>query len=131
MPVISGIYVKDFPAYGGVISNDTILVVAETGNPIAYRTTLAALLTSQGIGKTTLATTSGVTITITWQTDIVPGDTRTYAQKHGNAIGAITGTYDDSGVQRPYNPDWSYTLTGANINILTLTTLFTGKLTII
>lgn len=92
---------------------------------------LADLIAGVSTFKTTIPTVSGIDSTINWQTDLVPDDTRTYAEKHGNAIGAITGIYDDAGVQRPYNPDWSYTLTGSNINVLTLTTLFTGKLTII
>lgn len=42
MPVV-GIYTKDFPLYGSTITDSTIIVVAETGNPITYRTTVGTL----------------------------------------------------------------------------------------
>jgi len=42
MPVV-GIYTKDFPIFPGTLSDSTIIVVAETGNEVTYRSTLGAL----------------------------------------------------------------------------------------
>lgn len=69
--------------------------------------------------------------TINWQTDIVPGQTKTYAQVFGNHIFDVKAILNDSGTIRPYTPDWSYTKTGANINVFTLNAVFEGELTFI
>lgn len=42
MPVV-GIYTKDFPALGRALVDTDIIVVAETGNAITYRSTVGAL----------------------------------------------------------------------------------------
>jgi len=42
MPVV-GIYTKDFPAFSGTLADTTLIVVAETGNAVTYRTTIGAL----------------------------------------------------------------------------------------
>jgi hypothetical protein len=70
-------------------------------------------------------------LTINWQTDIAPGSTKTYAQVFGNHIFDVKGVWNNSGVMTPYTPDWSYTKTGSNINIVTLNAIFEGELTFI
>jgi len=42
MPVV-GIYTKDFPIFPGTLSDSTIIVVAETGNAVTYRSTIGGL----------------------------------------------------------------------------------------
>lgn len=42
MPIV-GIYTKDFPIFPGTLSDSTIIVVAETGNQVTYRSTIGAL----------------------------------------------------------------------------------------
>lgn len=69
--------------------------------------------------------------TIAWQTDIVAGTTKTYAQIFGNHIFDVKGVWNDGGVMKPYTPDWSFTKTGSNINIVTLNAVFAGELTFI
>ncbi|MCX3264821.1 hypothetical protein [Pedobacter agri] len=80
--------------------------------------------------KTTIQ--SNADFSINWQTDIVPNDGRTYAQKHGNNIGSITGIYDaGNGVMTPFTPNFTYTVNGTGgINIITFTEVF-GPVTII
>lgn len=69
--------------------------------------------------------------TITWQTDIVPGQMKTYAQIYGNHIFDVKAIWNDGGTIRPYTPDWSYTKMGSNINVFTLNAVFEGELTFI
>lgn len=54
MPVV-GIYTIDFPAYSGTLDDSTIIVVAETGNNVTYRTTIGAL---RGVLNDTISFTS-------------------------------------------------------------------------
>lgn len=69
--------------------------------------------------------------TINWQTELVSGTTKTYAQVFGNHIFDVKGVMDDGGTMRPYTPDWSFTKTGSNINVFTLNAVFEGELTFI
>lgn len=87
-----------------------------------------------GNPKTTIPYT-GDSVTINWQTDVAPGetgDTRTYAEKHGNKIGSIAGIYDaGAGVMTPFTPNFTYTINGTGgIDIITFTEVF-GPVTII
>ncbi|MBO9671972.1 MAG: hypothetical protein J7577_00900 [Sphingobacteriaceae bacterium] len=72
---------------------------------------------------------------IDWQNESAPNDpeNRTYAQKHGNSIGRIEGHQDiGSGTMLGYSPNYTYTLNGdGTINLLKITDLFAGTITII
>lgn len=46
MPVIDGIYTKDFPDLGRALLGTDIIVIAEAGNPITYKSTVSALITA-------------------------------------------------------------------------------------
>jgi hypothetical protein len=54
MPVV-GIYTKDFPIFPGTLSDSTIIVVAETGNAVTYRSTLGALRGQYVVSNNTTA----------------------------------------------------------------------------
>jgi hypothetical protein len=73
-----------------------------------------------------------VNFSINWQTDLVPNSAITYAQKHGNNIGAITGVFDaGGGVMTPYSPNYTYTANlDGSINVISFTEVF-GTVTII
>jgi hypothetical protein len=68
---------------------------------------------------------------INWQTDVIPGDVLTYAQKHGNHIASLEGSYVDGGVIRGYKPNYNYTLVNGVIQVLNITEVFPGTITII
>lgn len=93
-------------------------------------------LTAHGLGtvflliKTALAVPGG-DVVIDWQTEIVPGDTRTFLAKHGSDLARIEGAYLDGGVMRGYTPNYSYTIVNGKIGVLTITEVFEGQLTII
>lgn len=90
------------------------------------------LAISSGASKTTLNVNAG--FDIDWQNGLVPGDpfNRNYAEKHGNSIANIQGHQNVDGTMTPYSPEYTYTLNGdGTINILTLTTVFAGTITII
>jgi hypothetical protein len=45
MPVINGVYLKDFPALPGAVADANIIPIAISGNQIAYRTTVSGIVT--------------------------------------------------------------------------------------
>jgi hypothetical protein len=45
MPVINGVYLKDFTALPGAVADANIIPIAISGNPIAYRTTVSGIVT--------------------------------------------------------------------------------------
>ena len=45
MPVINGVYLKDFPALPSSVADANIIPIAISGNQIAYRTTVAGIVT--------------------------------------------------------------------------------------
>ncbi|MNR05018.1 hypothetical protein D3C85_1210200 [compost metagenome] len=105
--------------------------VPATGSPFL----LSGSASSGGTGgaaKTTIAVPDGDKV-INWQTDIIPNDVVSYAQKNGNSIGRIEGHQDiGGGAMAGYNPNYTYTLNGdGTINILTITEVFAGTITII
>lgn len=118
--------------------NNTILVTyiyvpsLASGNPpyIADSNTPVVIVTGNDV-KSTITVADGPMV-INWQTDIIPDNTLTYAQKHGNSIANIQGHQDLAGIMTPYNPEYTYILNvDGTINILTLTTVFAGTITII
>ncbi|MNT80317.1 hypothetical protein D3C72_2197560 [compost metagenome] len=107
------------------------MYVTATGSPFL----LSGSASSGGTGgaaKTTIAVPDGDKV-INWQTDIIPNDVVSYAQKNGNSIGRIEGHQDiGGGAMAGYNPNYTYTLNGdGTINILTITEVFAGTITII
>ncbi|RQO79124.1 hypothetical protein DBR40_05235 [Pedobacter sp. KBW01] len=70
-------------------------------------------------------------LTINWQTELVSGTAKTYAQIFGNHIFDVKGVWNDGGVRRPYTPDWSYTKSGVNIDTVTINAVFEGEITFI
>jgi hypothetical protein len=52
MPVV-GIYTKDFPIFPGTLSDSTIIVVAETGNQVTYRSTIGGLRSQFAVANNT------------------------------------------------------------------------------
>ena len=45
MPVINGVYLKDFPGLPGAVADANIIPIAISGNQIAYRTTVSGIVT--------------------------------------------------------------------------------------
>ena len=65
MPVINGVYLKDFTALPGAVADANIIPIAISGNQIAYRTTVAGIVTDARItGKllTGLSITGGAVV---------------------------------------------------------------------
>lgn len=62
MPVINGVYLKDFPALPSSVVDANIIPIAESGNQVAYRTTVGGIVTDARVtGKvlTGLSVTGG------------------------------------------------------------------------
>lgn len=85
MPVV-GIYTKDFPAFPGTLSDSTIIVVAEAGNAVTYRSTICAL-------KSAIARTFTVALDASGEYDFTADSIREYP--------CVT-IYDSSGNTAPY-----------------------------
>ena len=49
MPVINGVYLKDFAALPGAVDDANIIPIAISGNQVAYRTTVAGIITDARI----------------------------------------------------------------------------------
>ena len=49
MPVINGVYLKDFPALPSSVADANIIPIAITGNQVAYRTTVGGIVTDARI----------------------------------------------------------------------------------
>jgi hypothetical protein len=65
MPVINGVYLKDFTALPGAVADADIIPIAITGDQIAYRTTVAGIVTDARITAkllTGLSVTGGAVI---------------------------------------------------------------------
>jgi hypothetical protein len=80
------------------------------------------------LAKTILA--ADMDFTINWQ-GLVPGETQTYAEKHGNTIGSIEGVHLDGDVMRGYRPNYNYTMINGDMQIVSITEVFPGLITII
>jgi len=123
----------------GAKPNNSVLVTyiyvpsSASGNPpyISDSNTPVIEVTGNDI-KTNITVPDGNKI-INWQTDLIPNTQVTYLSKHGNSIANIQGHYDaGGGSMTPYSPNYSYTLNNdGNINVLTLTEVFAGTITII
>jgi hypothetical protein len=106
------------------------IYVPSTGSPFLLSGSTAGGSTS--IGKTKITVQDGNKV-INWQSDIIPGDVVTYAQKHSNTIAVLQGHYDAGGGSfTPYLPNYTYTQNNdGTINQVTITELFAGTITII
>jgi hypothetical protein len=65
MPVINGIYLKDFPALPGAVQDDNIIPIAITGNQVSYRTTVSGIVTDARVTSkllTGLSVTGGAVV---------------------------------------------------------------------
>lgn len=60
MPIINGIYTKDFPALGRDLLETDIIVIAITGDAVTYRSTVSAIRDAFCVSN---ATTSELTAT--------------------------------------------------------------------
>jgi hypothetical protein len=70
MPVINGVYLKDFAALPGAVDDANIIPIAISGNQVAYRTTVSGIITDARItGK--LLTGLSVTGTAILATDTI------------------------------------------------------------
>jgi hypothetical protein len=65
MPVINGVYLKDFPALPGAVEDANIIPIAITGNQISYRTTVSGIVTDARVTSkllTGLSVTGGAVV---------------------------------------------------------------------
>jgi hypothetical protein len=65
MPVINGIYLKDFPALPGAVQDANIIPIAITGNQVSYRTTVSGIVTDARVTSkllTGLSVTGGAVV---------------------------------------------------------------------
>ena len=67
MPVINGVYLKDFTALPGAVADANIIPIAISGNQIAYRTTVAGIVTDARVTSKLLTglSVTGSTISAT------------------------------------------------------------------
>lgn len=93
-------------------------------------TKINSLLVDSDVRKTKIPITAAGNKTITWQTDIAPESTLTYAAKHGNRGITRQGYYTDGAVDRDYNPSMIVTYTGALITTIQFTEVFPGYIII-
>ena len=70
MPVVNGIYLKDFPALPSSVADANIIPIAIAGNQIAYRTTVAGIVTDARV-TSKLLTGLSVTGTAILATDTI------------------------------------------------------------
>ena len=52
MPVINGVYTKDFPALGRAPIDTDIIPIAELANQITYKTTIGEIFNAKVLGTT-------------------------------------------------------------------------------
>ena len=65
MPVINGVYLKDFTALPGAVADANIIPIAISGNQIAYRTTVSGIVTDARVTSkllTGLSVTGGAVV---------------------------------------------------------------------
>jgi len=72
MPVINGIYTRNFPVYPNTLADSTIIVVAETGNNVTYRTTYGALRALSSVSNATTSELTAAQLTAAYPAAVVP-----------------------------------------------------------
>jgi len=108
MPVIDGVYLKDFTALPGAVADANIIPIAITGDNIAYRTTVAGIVTDARITAKLL---TGLSIT---GGAVVAADTILQAfGKVQNQINGKQGTI----TLTTLNTSGAATLIGSTLNI--------------
>ncbi|WP_367867907.1 hypothetical protein [Pedobacter sp. WC2423] len=93
-------------------------------------------LNAHGIGNLSFASKSNINtpegdFIINWQTAIVPNDTKTFAQKHGNVSIVYQGLWIDGANRSSYFPAMSITFSAGKIQQVKFTGVMPGILTII
>lgn len=102
--------------------NGTLSLLDADGN------VLSSVNFTADVIKTAIPTTTN--FSINWQTDTVPADTRTYAQKHGNDF-TFQGYYESGGFELSYFPSCRITRSGGNITLVEFADINAGRLIII
>jgi hypothetical protein len=93
MPVVNGIYLKDFPALPSSVADANIIPIAIAGNQIAYRTTVAGIVTDARV-TSKLLTGLSVTGTAILATD-------TILQAFGKVQNQLNGKVTSVGLTMP------------------------------
>jgi hypothetical protein len=93
MPVVNGIYLKDFPALPSSVADANIISIAIAGNQIAYRTTVAGIVTDARV-TSKLLTGLSVTGTAILATD-------TILQAFGKVQNQLNGKVTSVGLTMP------------------------------
>ena len=86
MAIINGIYTKDFPAIGRDLLDTDIIIVAIAGDPVTYRSTVAAI-------RTRLSRTFSVSLDSSGEYDFTANSIREFP---------VVTIYDASGNTAPY-----------------------------
>lgn len=93
MPVINGVYLKDFTALPGAVADANIIPIAISGDNIAYRTTVGGIITDARITSkllTGLSVTGGAVVS-----------TDTILQAFGKVQNQINGKVSSVGLSMP------------------------------
>ncbi len=93
MPVINGVYLKDFPALPSAVADANIIPIAIAGNQIAYRTTVAGIVTDARVTSKLL---TGLSVT---GSTILATDT--ILQAFGKVQNQLNGKVSSVGLTMP------------------------------
>ncbi|CAB4172977.1 hypothetical protein UFOVP950_21 [uncultured Caudovirales phage] len=93
MPVINGVYLKDFPALPSAVTDANIIPIAISGNQIAYRTTVAGIVTDARVTSKLL---TGLSVT---GSTILATDT--ILQAFGKVQNQLNGKVSSVGLTMP------------------------------
>ena len=93
MPVINGVYLKDFPALPSSVADANIIPIAISGNQIAYRTTVAGIVTDARVTSKLL---TGLSVT---GSTILATDT--ILQAFGKVQNQLNGKVSSVGLTMP------------------------------
>jgi hypothetical protein len=93
MPVINGVYLKDFPALPSSVTDANIIPIAISGNQIAYRTTVAGIVTDARVTSKLL---TGLSVT---GSTILATDT--ILQAFGKVQNQLNGKVSSVGLTMP------------------------------
>ena len=93
MPVINGVYLKDFPALPSAVADANIIPIAISGNQIAYRTTVAGIVTDARVTSKLL---TGLSVT---GSTILATDT--ILQAFGKVQNQLNGKVSSVGLTMP------------------------------
>lgn len=77
--------------------------------------------------KTTIELSSTDPVVIGWNNQ-VPGEDRTYAEKHGQHIPVVKAGYIQGGLVTTYEPNVQYSLNAGEIDLLHISDLLDGTI---